>query len=86
MHALNTWKQFNKGLIASRDETRVIGTFHVAADHPEKDYIRAIVLRAEALETALRRLHGSPTESDKREAGELLAEIDAVRHPHKTQE
>ena len=94
MHAFNAWKAFGKGLIATRDESRVIGTFHVANDHPEKDYIRALVLRAEALEAALSRVltvtnpHNNITPeyraSVESDARELLDEITTIRmgsHP-----
>lgn len=89
-HSLNAWKYLNKGLVVTRDESRVIGTLHVAQDHPEQDYVRALVLRAEALETALYRMvsaataHNSVTEEARQasleEAQELLDELAQIRH------
>lgn len=88
--SLSVWKYLNKGLVVTRDESRVIGTFHVAQDHPEKDYVRALVLRAEALERALYRVvsaatvHNSVTEEVRRaslaEAHELLDELAQIRY------
>ena len=56
MSTAPVWKFLNKGLVVTRDESCIIGTFHVAQDHHEKQYVRALVLHAEALEGALARL------------------------------
>lgn len=86
---MDAWKFHGKGLISTRDESTVIGTFHVDRRHPEPDYVRGLVLRAEALETALRRLDMVTTEHNaisdeyrrtvRTEARELLDELSLIR-------